>query len=318
MERIPEINIEKNTEAETYIPPEIEDFKNRSFFPLLRRINPELLQRHLIHIDTHDYSDEEAVAYIEDIIETRAEALTETVISDATLLEKIKDRLEGILHQIETSVFNDPENLIGAGMTARIKSFLIEDPQTNESLPVAVKYLITPTSMTLSASSEHDMVLEVERIQAIEAIEADAGLTMIKVPHPYFHHKNSEIQCYGMELIDGFDLSKDLAGMRNGEAKNHLLERLAAIDESILEKEIRTFYGRMHNYCLHGDMKPANMMVDRNGMFYIIDFGQSRLVMDIPDTAREQLYTLQDDEIKISLDAARRVVREAKQILADK
>jgi hypothetical protein len=65
-------------------------------------------------------------------------------------------------------------------------------------------------------------------------------------------------------------------------------------------------------------MKPANMMVNGDGMFFVIDFGQSRLVMDIPDKAREQLYTLQDDEIKISIDATKRIIRDAKRILAER
>jgi serine/threonine protein kinase len=183
---------------------------------------------------------------------------------------------------------------------------------------MAVKYLVTPTKMTLSASAEHDMLREVERIQTIEALEADAGLSMVKVPHPYFHHQNSEIQCYAMELIHGFDLSHDLRGMREGEEKEHLLKKLSVIDERELEGEIRTFYARMHEYCLHGDMKPANMMLNQDGMFYIIDLGQSRLVTDITDKEREQLYVLQDDEIKMSIECTRRIVKEAKQILAER
>lgn len=302
----------------TYYPPDIEDYTDETFYPLLRRIPKELVSKHLEVIERNGYSNEEASEYLSEVIDRRKEVLTETVVSDTSLLEKIRDQKEAIFKYIETELFNDPESLIGAGMTARIKQFMIEDENTSESIPLAVKYLVTPTAMTLSVSAEHDMLLEVERIQAVEELEADAHLTMIKVPHPYFHHQNSEIQCYGMQLVDGFDLSKDLAGMVPGEAKDALVEKLAALDETVLENEIRTFYRKMHEYCLHGDMKPANLMVDSNGVFYIIDFGQSRLISDIPDKAREQLYVLQDDEIKMTIDTTRRIVREAKAIVAER
>jgi serine/threonine protein kinase len=303
MEKIPSRNID-------YIPPEIEDFSNRVFFPLLKRIPSEHMSKHLIYIEDNALSDEEATEYINDIIELRTEALTETFISDESLLERIKNQQASIFKHLETDVFSNQENYLGSGMTAKVKYFEIQDLSTKEILPIAVKYLVTPTKMTLSASAEHDMLVEVERIQTIENLEADAGLRHIKVPHPYFHHRNSEIQCYAMELIDGFDLSKEIKNMPSGEEKKILIETLATTNLEDVEKEIETFFTRMHEYCLH-------MMVGRDGTFYVIDFGQSRLVTDIPDNAREQLYTLQEDEIAIAKAAVRTILSEAKGLVAD-
>jgi serine/threonine protein kinase len=304
-------------EGDDYIPPDIEDFAGRSFYTLLKRIPSEHLQKHLIRIENNEYSDDEAVDYIVSILERRTEALTETVISDATILEKIKDRKEDIFRELETDVFSSQENFLGSGMTAKVKYYEINDLDTGEVLPIAVKYLVTPTKMTLSASSEHDMLLEVERIQRIEKIEEEAHLEYIKVPHPYFHHQNENIQCYGMELIDGFDLSKPLSDMPNSEAKDALVQALANIPDTVIEQEIETFFQKMHTYCLHGDIKPANLMVDSKGKFYVIDFGQSRLVTEIPDKAQEQLYVLRDDEIKISTLAIKGIINEARRILAE-
>lgn len=297
--------------------PEIEDFVSRSFYPLLKKIHPELRRQHLIRIDKDDYTDEEATEYILDLLERRSEVLTETVISDSDILEKMRGQRDTILKQIETSVFTDKENLLGFGMTARVKKFLIEDLTTHEVVPVAVKYLLTPTSMTLSASAEHDMLLEVERIQEIEKLEVDAHLRFIKVPHPYFHHQNSDIQCYGMELIDGFDLSKDLVTMPEGKDKEALVKELAAVDFAEVEVEIETFFARMHEYCIHGDIKPANLMVGKSGQFYVIDFGQSRLISDIPDNAQDQLYTLREDEVKYTTDSIRKIISDAKTLVAE-
>lgn len=296
-------------------PPEREDFLTAPYYHLIKKIPDELIQKHLIYIEENQLNPQEATEYLEDVLELRSDALTETVISDETILEKIKNQKEAIFRHLETDVFSSQENYLGSGMTAKVKYFEIEDLGTKEVLPIAVKYLVTPTEMTLSASSEHDMLLEVERIQKIEDIEADAQLTSIKVPHPYFHHQNAEIQCYAMELVDGVDLSKKLGDLQNGDKKEALINAIASVDIETVFKEVEIFFNRMHEYCLHGDMKQANMMVDSQGTFFVIDFGQSRLVTDIPDNAREQLYTLQEDEIAIAKRSIRTIVEEAKSLL---
>jgi RIO-like serine/threonine protein kinase len=154
------------------------------------------------------------------------------------------------------------------------------------------------------------MIVEVERILEIEQLEEKDKdrLSHLKVPHPYFHHRTKNIQCYGMEYIDGVTLEQAAEGKwgREGveEDIKNSLEKLSL--EAILS-EIDIFYDNMHDYCLHGDMKPANMMIDRDGMFYIIDFGQSILVSHIPDKASSQLDVLRDDERKISKDAVKRL-----------
>ncbi len=300
------------------VPPEIEDYAGEDFYPLLRRIPPQLVGKHLMYIEHNGYTNEEITEYLLNVINKRTEALTETVISDQALLEKIRDQKDAILDHLETDVFSSTENFLGSGMTAKVKFFEITDEATGESLPLAIKYLLTPTKMTLSASAEHDMLVEVERMQKIEAIERDADLKFIKVPHPYFHHQNQNIQCYGMELVDGFDLSKQLEDMRGGEDKEILIKNLSALDVEMVEKEIETFFNRMHEYCIHGDMKPANMMVSKEGMFYVIDFGQSRLVSDISDKAQDQLYTLREDEIHIAKTTVRAIIASAKSLVADK
>jgi serine/threonine protein kinase len=65
----------------------------------------------------------------------------------------------------------------------------------------------------------------------------------------------------------------------------------------------------MHEYCLHGDIKPGNIMISSTGVFYVIDFGQSILINSIPESAQEQMYTLREDEVKISKDSVRRFMQ---------
>ncbi len=46
-------------------------------------------------------------------------------------------------------------------------------------------------------------------------------------------------------------------------------------------------------------------MVNRSGQFYVIDFGQSFLVNDVNDTARDALEVLKEDDVKNAENAIR-------------
>lgn len=263
---------------------------------LLAQLPRELAIKHRDYIENQELDDTEACYYLMSIIKKRQEAMTETMISDKridTILRDPEYRAE-ILKQIEASVFQSPS--IGAGQTACIKAFSL--PSNDGEIQIAVKYLVTPTPKTLSASAEHDMLRELERIKTIEEIEEHAEVQMIRVPHPYFHHKNEHIQCYGMHRIDGVNLREVNDDEVSKEMLSDLHNSLALVPEEMILAEFEKFMKQMHTYCLHGDIKPANIMVSRTGLFYIIDFGQSVLVNDITDNEREQLDNLCEAEIE--------------------
>jgi serine/threonine protein kinase len=278
---------------ETY---EILDYEEASFFPILRRLPRELAQKHLQYVVQEGLDDDEALAYLEDIFDKRKEATTISVISDESAQELFQGHEKELFARIETDVFDSPDNLIGAGTTARVKRFDLT--QDEKVIPMALKYLVTPNEKTLSASAEHDMISEVERIQRIENIERDSNFEYIGVPHPYFHHKNQRIQCYGMQLIDGCDLNKTVTDLRSDVDIEAFKEQILKTDISKLDKEIEDFFAKMHTYCLHGDIKPRNIMVDTSGKFFIIDFGQSVLVNDIPEKGLEQFEELKAEEVR--------------------
>lgn len=293
---------------------DVSNYESEIFYPWLRKLPRELAFRSLGHIDQQQLSDEEASEYLRNLLTERESATTETTISDEQFLEKIKDNLDDIINQINSHVYESRDNFLGSGMTAKVKLFTIEEQE--HLLHVAVKYLETPTPKTLSASAEHDMIIEVERIKAIEELEKNADLQHISVPHPLFHHQDSAVECYGMQFIDGYDLSFDLNRLPQNDHSEKILQSLAQLDLTEIYEEIERFFRRMHEYCLHGDIKPANIMFDSNGRFYIIDFGQSVLATDIPDKAQDQLYTLREDEVKVSKECITHIVRQAQAILA--
>jgi tRNA A-37 threonylcarbamoyl transferase component Bud32 len=293
---------------------DLEDYTEEEYYSLLCRLPRELALRHLSHIISNDLDTGSAIHYLENIIQGRHEAVTETVISDSHAKELLESQEAEFLREIETTVFTDPKNLLGSGLTARVKSFAVSNEE--ESIPMAVKYLVTPTSKTLSAAAEHDMIREVERIKQIEEIERDAHFKFIGVPHPYFHHKTAKIQCYGMQLIDGPDLEIASEQITNAEMDTETLNLLSNLNLEEIFSEIDALYQKMHTYCLHGDMKPKNLMLDTSGKFYIIDFGQSILSIDISEEAADQFDNLKEDEVNITKDIIRSLSLKAKRALA--
>lgn len=275
----------------------VEDYAdNEELFTLLQRLPAELRAMHLMRISGLD--DAEATEYLRTIHEKRSAATREAVVSDAGIRDYFSEHAEEVWEALETDVFTDTDNLLGFGQTARIKRFVLNDTGRGQEVPLAIKYLVTPTEKTLSASGEHDLILEVERMFKIEQAEAEHAheVPHVRVPHPYFHYQRSKIQCYGMELIDGINLAEGISGDYEENVRSELRATLAGIDRQALLHEVDIFFDTMHGVCLHGDIKPANLMVSREGKFYVIDFGQSVLANDIDDKAREAFDTLKDDE----------------------
>lgn len=265
---------------------------------LLKRFPKELRDTHAGKIG--DMSEEDAIEYLESTLGKREEAVQESVVSDQTAETYFAGHEAEIWKDLETTVFTDTENFLGKGQTARIKRYDLKDKDSGKEIPLAIKYLLTPTEKTLSVSGEHDLILEVERIRDIERAEDQVAgkVPHLRVPHPYFYHKNRKIQCYGMELVDGINLEEGIEGKYDEGLQASLREKLSGIDREALFEEVEYFFDAMHTVCLHGDMKPANMMISKEGRFYVIDFGQSVLMNDVPDKAQEALSVLKEDDKK--------------------
>ena len=293
-------NIPRNPQKEEY---DLLDYRETPYHHLLLTLPRELAQTHLAIIETQNMNDANALQHLTEIMEKRKEATRETGVSDEKLDILFRDvaRKEHILHQLETTVSESPN--IGIGSTARIKRFDVGDTS------LAIKYLVSPTAKTLSASAEHDMLREVERIQTIEKLELRAHIDRIRVPHPYFHHKNEKIQCYGMELVNGVTLAEDVSQEIHKKLQSELLTALTNVPEDVIYTEVDKFFAQMHEYCLHGDIKPANIMISNTGTLYIIDFGQSVLMHDVPEKAREQVENLKESEVAETKMAIRHFLR---------
>lgn len=291
-ERVPRPRIHKEPDI-TEIAEWLEE-EPREVRKLFAHIPRPLWQRHfeaVKHLEPEGKLD-----YLSKFIEARKSGLEEFKSSDEQF-EKVKSDPE-FGEQLQELLESRGETL-GAGQTARVKRLQLAEGRT-----AAVKYLLTPTEKTLSAEGEHDMLWEVDTVTHIEEAERtmDAG-ERIRVPHPYFYYKNEKVQCYGMEEIRGntieqlvaTDTPNTVAETERRDAVWSALRRRYSDpqEQKALYEELDRFVSAVHTVCLHGDIKLANMMVDEEGTFYLIDFGQSIDMKSMTDKTQESFDNLQ-------------------------
>jgi len=279
----------------------------RAVNTLFRKLPQGLWQRHFSALEQIEADNTGAGAeiiaskkseYLANLLEARRAGMEEYKSNDPAFREMPEQELGAHLQ----ALLESPDEFLGSGQTARVKRLHLAEGQV-----MAVKYLLTPSAKTLSAEGEHDMLYEVETITRIEDEERklNAG-ERIRVPHPYFFYKGDRLQCYGMQEVLGMNIAELLDA--NTPATVALSERRDAIWKSLRERyadparldalyaEVRSFVKAMHEVCLHGDIKQANLMVDEEGVIYLIDFGQSIDMNLMTDKSREQFENLQELE----------------------
>jgi hypothetical protein len=284
-----------------------------------RQLPEQLWPRHyaamesLVKKNTDGNADQLRMEYLLGVLAAREQAIIEYQSKDsffrneAFLSGTQADAFQAHLQEL----FASREHILGSGMTARVKSLQIE----GFDAPIAVKYLVTPTSKTLSAQGEHDMLYEVEVVTSVEKQEAQRGIGhYIRVPHPYFYYKRGSLQCYGMSQINGVRLDQI---MHNDGAYHPLRDEVIAAlrsrygspeERTALQHEVAPFMEAVHQVCLHGDLAPRNIMVDTNGVFYLIDFGQSVSARLETDDSHDQFENLRAHEPELMAECIRGVL----------
>lgn len=282
-----------------------EDYEGTPFYPLMQKLPEKLAIAHVVKMDEAGWSDEEIEIALTELVSKRNEIIREGKISDERLEAQLTpEQKQNLFNDIETRVISNRENFLGEGTTAQIKQHEVTLTQNDEEtvLPLAIKYVVKPRRGTLRAESEHNVIKEVQQLQAVDKAERKFPnrSRFIRVPHPYLHFSSDKIDSYGMEVVNGYNLLQVAEpGVTPLAFKEALLNsELFHLDQNELDGYVDRFVETMHEHCLHGDMKPRNVMVNEEGVLYLIDFGQSLPVNTLPSGTEDQVQNLMNDEVK--------------------
>lgn len=213
----------------------------------------------------------DAVKSVEDVLNRRAVA-KEKVFTRIHLIEntEIQKEVRGVIHEIETT-FGNGDYFLGNGSVAHV----YEMPYSKH---VCVKYLVHPDMMREHGNNFSD---ECSYLSDMHRFTVGG----IRVPDVFFDHMSDFGSCFGMEKIDGYSLNIIMEGRIKTEEVAQLIRKQ---DVNDVVSRMREFIDRMHKEkkIVHRDLSPRNIMVDKNGNWYVIDFGRSRRI-EIGDSSTD-------------------------------
>jgi len=241
--------------------PNVIDLLERDFQQKLKQLPPELAKRWQDDFEdlpevTPEFFNKFAQFYtdrknaFDGVIEIREETSPE-------ILEEIRT-VQGMIR----NTFGDPHHFLGNGYTAEVYE-----------LPVAPHLCVKYIKDQAAYNENNHIRKEFEFLVTVREYR-EGG---IRTPLPYFVRIHpSEGHSYGMERIDG----KSLAQILERPAENkELIELSKKMDPKDIERRLLTYVEGMHTRfnISHGDIFLRNIMLDKEGNFYIIDFGKAEI-----------------------------------------
>ncbi|MCF7898377.1 MAG: protein kinase [Candidatus Pacebacteria bacterium] len=205
---------------------------------------------------------DEAILLIRKVLSDRGVA-KETMFTEIGKIEDpvLKEEVRVAVKTVEGS-FGNPSLFVGNGSVAEV----YEIP---EAPHVCVKYLVNPL---MAKEHGNNFREESQYLDDMNGFVVDG----IRVPNLLFYHTSDFGTCFGMEKI-------------NGKSINLIAEKPESVDyldvikrQNMMEviSRMRNFIMRMHKEkkIVHRDLTARNIMVDKNGDWYVIDFGKAKRI----------------------------------------
>lgn len=142
-----------------------------------------------------------------------------------------------------------------------------------------IKYVHTQERQALSIEEEHTLLGQVNLVA--KKFEA------LRIPQAHCVAKNIEGKknFFTMEKINGLTLEQlvDFPSKRTTEYPNFDLETIIDIleDMSLRKKLLRDLTTLHDSGIIHGDIHPRNIMLDSRGNFFLIDFGNAVIPVNV-------------------------------------
>lgn len=173
-----------------------------------------------------------------------------------------KDRIRSFDREV-MSVYGQPDNFLGNGGTAEVYEMNTDDV-------LCVKFI---TNQELYDESNHMRVESQYLSRVYEATKESP----VRTPYLAFLRIHpTEGHSYGMEKVDGASLSQIL---EFPDKYPDLVNLAAEIDRERVRAELLAFVDEMHEAGVtHGDLFKRNIMLDREGRVFVIDFGKAKTI----------------------------------------
>lgn len=219
---------------------------------------------------TDELAIDDAITLIRDILRKRdiaKEKIFTSIneIKDPTLQEEVR----AAVHTVEGS-FGNAELFVGNGSVAEVY-FLPEAPH------VCVKYLINPN---MAREHGNNFREESDHLNTMQGFTVEG----IRAPDLFFYHNSDFGTCFGMEKIDG----KSINIITESPESIDYLDVIKKQDMHDVLRRMRAYITKMHSEkkIVHRDLTARNIMVDRNGDWYVIDFGRAKRI-EIGDSSTD-------------------------------
>ena len=214
--------------------------------------------------------EEDALEIIEKVIRERA-SVKEKIFTKIHEIRdpELQEEVRSVVRAVE-STFGDTNYFVGNGSVAEV----YEMPYAPQ---VCVKYLI---DVEMAREHGNNFQEEVAYLEDMKGFSVEG----IRVPYVYFYHMSDFGTCFGMEKIEG----KSLNIIMENPEKIEFLDVIKKQDMSEVIDRMNKFIKKMHEEkrIVHRDLTARNIMVDKNGNWYVIDFGKAKRI-EIGDDSTE-------------------------------
>jgi tRNA A-37 threonylcarbamoyl transferase component Bud32 len=205
---------------------------------------------------------EEAISLVKEFVANRIVA-KEKIFTSIYDIENpsLRGEVRAAIRSVEES-FNKPDLFVGNGSVAEVYS-LPEAPH------VCVKYLVNP-----NMAREHGNNFREEAGYLNDMHGFVVG--GIRVPSLLFYHSSDFGTCFGMEKIDG----KSINIITESPDSIEYLDVIKKQNMNDVLADMRKFIKVMHEEkkIVHRDLTARNIMVDKNGNWFVIDFGRAKRI----------------------------------------
>jgi tRNA A-37 threonylcarbamoyl transferase component Bud32 len=238
------------------------EFRSREqeLMMLLAKLPPELRKTWQEKSDELDIP--QAIELIADVLQRRNEA-KEKIFTEISEIEspELKEEVRSVVHMIETT-FGDANFFVGNGSVAEVYHM----PYAPH---ICVKYMTDPQK-----AREHGNNFREEK-QYLDDLHGFA-VDGVRAPDSYFYHMSDFGTCFGMEKVDGLSLDRIIERPNTVD----FLDVILSQNPDDVVKRLRNYVSRMHHdkKIVHRDFTPRNIMVDRQGNWFVIDFGRGKRI----------------------------------------